>query len=195
MHDTGYLHLDIKPQNFIINFDGTVKLGDFNLSRKKNKSDEDYFEGDSVYLAPEILEAKKFNQLNEKCDIFSLGLSIVEILFKIELPPNGLLWHQIRDDNFIIPNEFYFNSNIKEIPEEMLRLIYDMISFNSNNRKELNYFFENYPELKKRYGNLKNNNYKRSYENFIKYLDSEEEKDLQFSIKRSNSYMSNTHPI
>jgi serine/threonine protein kinase len=29
VHDTGFAHLDIKPSNFFVKADGTVKLGDF----------------------------------------------------------------------------------------------------------------------------------------------------------------------
>jgi len=43
-HEIGYLHLDIKPQNFLVAENGTIKLGDFNLSRKKYQNNDDYFE-------------------------------------------------------------------------------------------------------------------------------------------------------
>lgn len=32
VHDSGFVHLDIKPSNFFVKADGTVKLGDFGLA-------------------------------------------------------------------------------------------------------------------------------------------------------------------
>lgn len=32
VHDSGFVHLDIKPSNFFVKSDGTVKLGDFGLA-------------------------------------------------------------------------------------------------------------------------------------------------------------------
>jgi mitosis inhibitor protein kinase SWE1 len=29
VHDSGFVHMDIKPGNFFVKADGTVKLGDF----------------------------------------------------------------------------------------------------------------------------------------------------------------------
>lgn len=186
-HESGYLHLDIKPQNFLVASDGSVKLGDFNLSRKKENYYADYFEGDSVYLAPEILEVNKFKQLSEKCDIFSLGLSFLEVLCKIELPQNGFLWHEIRSIGFKIPKEFLRNSNLNEIPDRLIDLIQDMIAFESINRKDLNYLIDNYPELRFRFEKLSRNEYARSYSSFFKSETLISELDDNIISKRSDS--------
>lgn len=158
-----------------------MKLGDFNLSRKKNKFDEDYFEGDSTYMAPEILEATRIKELTEKCDIFSLGLTIFEILFKIDLPQNGLLWHQIRNEKFVIPQEFLEHSNLRNIPNEFFRLIYGMMNNDPNKRLNISQMFEDFEELKKRLESLNNKCYINSYEDFVFQFD----KKLEFSNYKS----------
>jgi len=59
VHDKDYVHLDIKPSNFFVSQDGTVKLGDFGIALDLNKIDEmidDDQAGDSVYMAPELLK-------------------------------------------------------------------------------------------------------------------------------------------
>jgi serine/threonine protein kinase len=59
VHDMGYIHLDIKPSNFFVHEDGTIKLGDFGLALEVSKLStlkDDDIEGDSVYMAPELLK-------------------------------------------------------------------------------------------------------------------------------------------
>lgn len=180
MHDSGYIHLDIKPQNFFVGGKGILKLGDFNFSRKKSRYDQDFFEGDSTYLAPEILDQNyKIEDLNERCDVFSLGISLLEILFRIELPQNGVLWKKIRSQGFKIPNEFYEHSNISNIPEDLYKLIYGMMDSEPSKRFEIPYIFENFPELKNRLKNLDRREYRNSYEKFLMNINSE----MQFPKK------------
>jgi serine/threonine protein kinase len=186
VHECGYIHLDIKPSNFLVNEDGCIKLADFGLSKKANNSEEDDFEGDAVYLAPEILKTTKFKELNYKCDNFSLGLSILEILFNVELPQTGKLWKEIRSENFKIPNDFYDRSNLTNIPSQMIEIIMQLIHADQTRRQDIPYLFESFPELRRRNYRLNNKEYirtlnpqsileesnfifakKNSYENFI----------------------------
>lgn len=55
----------------------------------------DITEGDSRYMAPEMLN-EEYGELN-KCDIFSLGATLYEICLGRELPANGQEWHEIRN--------------------------------------------------------------------------------------------------
>lgn len=58
-------------------------------------------EGDSRYVAPELLQGR----FTKAADIFSLGITILELASKLELPKNGYLWHELRNgqlpENFI----------------------------------------------------------------------------------------------
>lgn len=39
------------------------------------------------------------------CDMFALGISLLELATDLELPCYGVLWHQLR--NNILPDVFY----------------------------------------------------------------------------------------
>lgn len=138
-------------------------------------------------MSQEILNANNFNQLDEKSDIFSLGLSIFEIVCKIELPPNGEAWRFIRSENFKLSKEYLKNSNMKNIPNEMILLISDMIRQNSQDRKDLNTIIEEYGELKARYMNYLEGTYSRNAAFFAEITRST--KELR-DTKRSDSFKS-----
>ncbi|KAH9257710.1 hypothetical protein BASA81_004168 [Batrachochytrium salamandrivorans] len=75
------VHHDIKPDNLLIDQNGRVKLGDFGLAvvRSKNRENEEEVGGTALYRAPEIGTTKNWD---EKCDIFSLGVVVVEMFCK-----------------------------------------------------------------------------------------------------------------
>lgn len=52
----------------------------------------EYTEGDSRYLAPEVMQGT----VSTKADVFSLGLTLLEIVCTVDLPKCGELWHKLR---------------------------------------------------------------------------------------------------
>lgn len=57
-------------------------------------------EGDSRYIAPEVLQGR----FTKAADIFSLGIAILELACRLDLPQNGVLWHRLRSG--MLPDEF-----------------------------------------------------------------------------------------
>ena len=78
IHNSKLIHRDLKPDNIFLTADLTVKIGDFGLSKELNNS-KDYAVsevGTLFYMAPEILNGKKYNN---KVDMWALGCIIYEL--------------------------------------------------------------------------------------------------------------------
>ncbi|OTA07999.1 hypothetical protein A9Z42_0089280 [Trichoderma parareesei] len=92
IHDAGFMHLDMKPANIFITFEGVIKIGDFGLARAVSEDVQLDIEGDREYMAPEMLEGKA----DQSADIFSLGLMTLETAANVVLPDNGPTWVALR---------------------------------------------------------------------------------------------------
>lgn len=92
IHDAGFMHLDMKPANILINFEGELKISDFGLAQPCPLESGVEIEGDREYMAPEVLEGKA----DRSADIFSLGLMILEVAANVVLPDNGPTWVALR---------------------------------------------------------------------------------------------------
>lgn len=77
-HDNHIIHRDIKPQNIIISRDGKVKVTDFGIAKATNSNTLTSNTMGSVhYLSP---EQARGGYSDEKSDIYSLGVTIYEML-------------------------------------------------------------------------------------------------------------------
>ena len=75
-HSFGIVHCDIKPSNILTEADGTVRLGDFGLSRSLGDPAGDSG-GTLRYMPPERLRKEPFT---EAADQYALGITLRELL-------------------------------------------------------------------------------------------------------------------
>ncbi|OBT97479.2 hypothetical protein VE01_04393 [Pseudogymnoascus verrucosus] len=92
IHDAGYLHLDLKPANIFITFEGVIKIGDFGMATSYPAQQGIEGEGDREYIGPEIL----LGQYDKPSDVFAFGLIMLEIGGNVLLPDNGPTWQRLR---------------------------------------------------------------------------------------------------
>ena len=73
IHHRGSMHLDMKPENVMLNRAGEVKILDFDLARRISKQPValSSVDGTPSYLAPELILREP---VDERTDIFSLGI-------------------------------------------------------------------------------------------------------------------------
>ncbi|KAG7665390.1 STE11 [[Candida] subhashii] len=87
LHGEDIIHRDIKGANILIDIKGTVKIGDFGISKKVSsidEEDEDFkktgkrgaLQGSVFWMAPEVVKQSLYTK---KGDIWSIGSLIVEM--------------------------------------------------------------------------------------------------------------------
>lgn len=92
-HENGVLHLDIKPDNVLIDHKGDVKVADFGLSRLANAAGYVHAAGGTIgYMPPEQMQQQ---DLDQRCDEWALAAMIYEMIagqnpFRADTIPDSL---------------------------------------------------------------------------------------------------------
>lgn len=108
VHDSGYMHLDFKPENVLVSRNGNVRLVDFDLAqpippqpKKMSKNP-----GTPAYMAPEQLLREPIDQ---RADIFAYGVTAYELLTGAKPFPGDnaaeVLRRQLDRSDFVMPRE------------------------------------------------------------------------------------------
>ncbi|ORX51348.1 kinase-like protein [Hesseltinella vesiculosa] len=82
LHSKGYIHRDIKCENLLVGWHGEIKLADFGLATRISRRNRERL-GTSKWMAPEVIREFVYN---EKIDLWSLGITIIEMMDRV--PPH-----------------------------------------------------------------------------------------------------------
>jgi serine/threonine-protein kinase len=107
-HHHGIFHLDIKPDNIMIDKSGIVKILDFGISTIKSANDDnDRMMGTPMFMSPEQVNKASVNRLS---DIYSLGVTLFYAI-TARLPYGQIdiveLFEKIRNEKLPRIKEFY----------------------------------------------------------------------------------------
>ena len=138
LHDQGWLHCDVKPDNFLVDDDLEVKLIDFSITRRRARGLGKIFgrmfnkvQGTRSYMSPEQIRGKL---LNVQSDIYGLGCTLFELLANkppfTGSTPGELLQKHLRAR---IPVIHAINKNVTE---EFSQLLQEMMAKKSADRPD-----------------------------------------------------------
>jgi serine/threonine protein kinase len=126
LHEKGICHRDIKTANTFIAEDGSIKVGDMNVSKTLNKGNLKTQIGTPYYMSPEIWQNRPYDASS---DIWSLGCLIYE-LCALQPPFTG--------DNFPALKRAVTNGRYSSLPSKysaaMTRAIANMLRLTPQSR-------------------------------------------------------------
>ncbi|WP_081444784.1 serine/threonine protein kinase [Blastopirellula marina] len=82
VHEQGWIHRDVKPDNFLLDYEGNLKLIDFSIAEKKRSGLSKWFgsskvQGTRSYMSPEQIKGEA---LDGRSDLYGLGCTVFELM-------------------------------------------------------------------------------------------------------------------
>lgn len=143
IHNCGYVHLDIKPENIMFDKDNNVVLIDFGCSEPIDKEVLDRFIGTSYYVAPEINHCR----FNSKTDVWSIGICMY-VMLKFSFPCELIqsYYYESHPDYDQIDTNV---NNITELSSESKNILQSMLIRDYNKRPSISNLIKNIENILK----------------------------------------------
>jgi len=134
MHESGFVHADMKPNNIVVTDDGGVKVIDLGQSCPIGTVKE-RIQGTPDYIAPEQVHRR---QITPQTDIYNLGATLYWILTSKHIPtalPKGDSLVSSLDDQFIERPKPLMESNPR-VPQRLNDLVMECVEVAPEKRPE-----------------------------------------------------------
>lgn len=119
LHQNNQIHRDIKGASILIGSDGSVKISDFGVATAiKEGEKKNTIIGSPCWMAPEVLDQDDKNGYDAKADIWSLGITALEMAHGH--PPNSdlctmkLILKTLNEEPPLLSNENCWDENFRE---------------------------------------------------------------------------------
>lgn len=126
LHDLGIFHRDIKSSNVFLNKDGSVKVGDLNVSKVANDEFLSTQIGTPYYASPEVWGNLRYSK---KSDIWSLGCVVYEMM-TLKLPFRGKDMNSIQEK--VLSGEY--DPVVEGYSDEILQVLSMLLNKNQDLR-------------------------------------------------------------
>jgi serine/threonine protein kinase len=146
----GWIHRDVKPDNFLVSNEGVVKLIDFAISIRQKSGLSSMFsfgkkavQGTRSYMSPEQIRNKN---LDPRADVYSYGCSVFELLTG-KPPYTGTNADELLNKhlNAPIPNAQVYNDNVTP---EFANVVRKMMSKRREERPSMYDFLQDFRRMK-----------------------------------------------
>ncbi|XP_022096284.1 serine/threonine-protein kinase TAO1-like isoform X3 [Acanthaster planci] len=122
LHSNQRIHRDVKAGNILLTENGTVKLADFGSASFLSPANS--FVGTPYWMAPEVILAMDEGQYNGKVDIWSLGITCIELAERkpplFNMNAMSALYHIAQNDPPSLANSTEWSSAFRSFVETCL---------------------------------------------------------------------------
>lgn len=134
VHSQGYVHRDVKPENFLVDPEGSVRLIDFSIAQKvgAGAARAGKIEGTPSYMAPEQIRGEG---ADARSDAYSFGAVIYEV-YAGRPPFAGATVEAILDEHLKRPAP-PLRAAAKDAPFEVAELVHDLLQKKREDRAYL----------------------------------------------------------
>lgn len=149
LHKNSILHLDVKPDNVLIDRDGNAILADFGLCSYMVDGvlTRKYAKGTPKYIAPELWLGKEYTA---KADVWSLGITMMEILATYPFNTSMMARYNLKKEyleiaRMISKSDSYRRRFLmdKFVSADFIDLLYHMLDPNPVTRYSITQVLEN----------------------------------------------------